>query len=74
MIDNKNDTRIIEFCGDKYELMKNESGEISIRRYNEKYKMWVRVIFSNNPSNDPAEYIKEILSKQYIERFTGTGL
>ncbi|MCX8131109.1 MAG: hypothetical protein N3I35_13550 [Clostridia bacterium] len=69
----KDSDEIIDVCGNKYMLNINENGEISIKRYNEKYKMWVRIIFSKNPGEyDPAGFIKEILIKQYIDRVVGT--
>ena len=53
--------------GVEYKVLR-ENEKISLYRYNEKYKMWVKIFFGND--KQPENTIKEILSKQYISRNT----
>jgi hypothetical protein len=62
---------VIEFGGDKYNVVTDDNGKISIMRFNTKYKMWVKINFSDNPKDcDVDKYIIDILSKQYVENIT----
>jgi len=60
----------VEINGIKYKM--NQTAEnITLQRYNEKYKMWVNLHFPKGNQADGKkieEEIIQILSNQYIER------
>ena len=61
---------VIEIKGIKYKIERSEK-EISLKRYNEKHKMWVRLLFPKGNQEEGKkieESIVETLSQLYIER------
>jgi len=66
-----NNEQIIEFQGDKYNLIINEDGSSSVSRFNKKVKMWVEINFPSHSTVDAKEVensIIKLLSKQFIDR------
>lgn len=64
--------RVITFGSDEYNVTTDDEGKISLMRYNKRYQMWIKLTFGDISSvNNAAEYVMDILSKQYIEEVTG---
>jgi hypothetical protein len=58
--------------GVKYEVHTDECGNpLKIRRYNEKYKMWVTVTFSSTENPDCERELLALLKQSYLHRMTG---
>ena len=53
--------------GDKYRVQQDEEGNYSLKRFNEKYGMWVELKFAG-ASKDIESIITEALKKQYLDR------
>ena len=63
--------QIIEFQGDKYNLVINEDDSSNISRLNKKTKMWVEINFPSHSIVNAKEIensIIKLLSKQFIDR------
>lgn len=52
--------------GDRYKVQQDESGNYSLKRFNEKYKMWVNIGFTG-AAKDVQSVITEKFRKQYID-------
>ncbi|MCP1312685.1 hypothetical protein [Paenibacillus tyrfis] len=51
----------------KYKCYRNETGDIvSISRYNDKTKMWIKINFGAEDGNHIRNYIEEILKSELI--------
>lgn len=55
---------------DKYHLTYYEDDTSQLERYNPKYKMWVVLKFSNKKMLEVNEFIKKMLSENFIRRVT----
>ncbi len=67
-----NNTTSVLLGGVKYEVHTDESGTpIKIRRYNEKYKMWVTVTFSAEGNPNCEREVLDLLKQSYLHRMTG---
>lgn len=55
----------------EYEVIENEDGSTSLRRYNEKAKMWVKLNFAKEKDVELESTLIKILCSAYIEKVTG---
>jgi len=62
---------VINIKGDDYEVINNEDGTISLKRYNHKTKMWVKLNFATEQDPDIEKTLTSILSSIYIKKVTG---
>jgi len=61
----------INIKGREYEVIKNIDGFTSLKRYNEKAKMWVKVSFAQEKNIELETTLIKMLSNIYIEKVTG---